>query len=47
MNLQLCFINNSESEGEEEDGEEKRGGACNKKSNTSSVMPHLLFRFWM
>ncbi|XP_013877175.1 schwannomin-interacting protein 1 isoform X2 [Austrofundulus limnaeus] len=36
MNLQLCFINNSESEGEEEDGEEKKGGACNKKSNTSS-----------
>ncbi|XP_017282497.1 schwannomin-interacting protein 1 isoform X2 [Kryptolebias marmoratus] len=36
MNLQLCFINNSESESEEEDGEEKKGGACNKKSTNSS-----------
>ncbi|XP_075896621.1 schwannomin-interacting protein 1 [Nelusetta ayraudi] len=35
MNLQLCFINNSESE-EEEEEEEKKGGESSKKENGST-----------
>lgn len=41
MNLQLCFINNSESE-EEEDEEEKKKGEISKKesSNTRVSAPN-------
>ncbi|XP_061566513.1 schwannomin-interacting protein 1 [Cololabis saira] len=37
MNLQLCFINNSESEEEEVEDQKNKGGACNKKGTGAQI----------